>query len=79
MTSKRRRWIDGPRWKWLCRVLGHQGKAYYWLKFPSIFGGHVYAWDRLGSCDANGDRCCRCGVNIPDKAMEQAELPKEGK
>jgi hypothetical protein len=52
----KRRWVDGPAWKWLCRVLGHQKERWWWYGYCS----NVPDWHRNGLGSAKGSLCCRC-------------------
>jgi hypothetical protein len=67
----KRRWRDGPRWPWLCRIIGHQKKWYHWYAGASdelisgIFGIPVRAsWHYGAIYSTKGQMCGRCQGTI---------------
>lgn len=74
--KERRRWRDGPRWPWLCRVLGHQMEWSQWYIGAGDELGAAVArwlggssevkpsWHRGGMHCMQGRLCGRCALVV---------------
>ena len=65
MRSKRR-WRDGPRWSWLCYVLGHQHESWKWYSWCGLSPSWHYHGTTTYGVDSICERC-RKGLSFTSK------------
>lgn len=62
--EERRRWLDGPRWPWLCKIVGHQRRAWFWYSYcgmtPDFYLPSVRMWAEVKGAYFGLDEEKRC-------------------
>jgi hypothetical protein len=74
-VTERRRWIDGPRWHWLCRLVGHQKRAWAWYSYCGL--GDAWHRHALYLMSGGGQICLRCGSVIAGPDPQSAQTTRQ--